>query len=325
MKKKISKREEREQRKAQDSERRKALDEAKAAALQKVQESKEKETDQKTIHEMQLNGKLETGIASAKKSSAKAAGLKSAFILNSNELLLTSFGNGNAAVAEKRIVDLTVEDINIKKPAFAATAGTAIIGIHSHIDANIDNPLHRALETETRRDLIGCADQLEQRFFGSTFSDNIHIQLIYNILDIEKLLTVHINHIIYVLNNLIRNDEEHDDLVGSLGSRIKSLEKIMSPDPAKTNMVRLKENFLKLCNDNHLSYFGIEVEHIPTLNTKVNGKGKATRKSPIRMPSICPPKNSFIFCRSSVVHGRRWRTAAKKISNICMISTRNPM
>lgn len=280
MKKKISKREEREQRKAQAFALRKAQDKAKAASDQKTQEAKEKETDQKAIHAMQLNGRLETGIASAKKSAAKAAGLKSAFVLNSNELLLTSFGNGNAAVPEKHIVDLTVEDINIKKPAFAATAETAVIGIHSHIDASIDNPLHRALETETRRDLIGCADQLEQRFFGSTFSDNIHIQLIYNILDIEKLLTVHINHIIYVLNNLIRSDTALDDLVGSLGSRTQSLEDIMSPDPTKQNKVHLKENFVKLCNGNRLSYFGIEVEHIPTLDTEANGKGKATRKKP---------------------------------------------
>ncbi len=43
---------------------------------------------------------------------------------------------------------------------------------------------------------------------GRTFEDNIHIQLIYNILDIEKIRSVHINNIIYEINNLFRRCKE---------------------------------------------------------------------------------------------------------------------
>ena len=46
-----------------------------------------------------------------KKSSAKAAGLKSTFVLENNKLLMTSFGNGNKAVIEK-IIDEKVDSVN---------------------------------------------------------------------------------------------------------------------------------------------------------------------------------------------------------------------
>ena len=38
--------------------------------------------------------------------------------------------------------------------------------------------------------MIHCRAALEERFFGKTFGDNIHIQLIHNILDIEKILYI---------------------------------------------------------------------------------------------------------------------------------------
>ncbi len=42
---------------------------------------------------------------------AKSAGLKSVFFIGDDKILVTSFGKGNNAVPEKRIVNRNVEDL----------------------------------------------------------------------------------------------------------------------------------------------------------------------------------------------------------------------
>lgn len=147
--------------------------------------------------------------AHSKKSGPKAAGVKSLFMLKDGEMLMTSFGRGNDAIQEKIVRSGVIKNLQ-DKPAFSAEAekkGYLVSGRLTH-DAMLDDPSQSAKAPGD--DLIGLRRQFEMLYFGTTFEDNIHIQLIYNILDIEKILTVHINNIVYEINNLFRRDG--DDL-----------------------------------------------------------------------------------------------------------------
>lgn len=149
------------------------------------------------------------------KSSAKAAGLKSAFVLGEGKVLITSFGKGNKAVREKRVVGGRMEPI-AETPALqlgtAEEKGKFTVSGRVFKGALEDDPLRRRVtpddpqqeRPEAREDSIRLKAKLEERFFGATFGDNIHIQLIYNVLDIDKLLSEHVNNSVYAINNLMR-------------------------------------------------------------------------------------------------------------------------
>ena len=145
-------------------------------------------------------------VSSIRVSSAKSAGLKSNFILDERTHLQTAFGRGNAAVPEKRITDGVVDNLN-PTPAFETKVMSYQYGISGRVSGVSDDPHHMGQGTHTAARKAKNAEQgvgqsvgflrekLEQKFYGQTFADNIHIQLIYSILDIEKLLASHINHI----------------------------------------------------------------------------------------------------------------------------------
>ena len=114
-------------------------------------------------------------LSEEKKSTAKAAGLKSTFIMGEKDLLMTSFGKGNAAVVEKKIAAGEVSDLT-DKPAFTAVAEKDIsFRIDGRVkNASTDNPLHIAEEkTKTREDLIHARSSLEMLYYGENFEDNI--------------------------------------------------------------------------------------------------------------------------------------------------------
>lgn len=205
-----------------------------------------------------------------KKTNAKAAGLKSVFIRPNRELLMNGFGRGNTAVLEKHVdSQRVVWDLNMDKPLFSVQPkdkGRYCVSGRG-LEALVDDPL--AFDTEARMDLIGCKDVLEQRYFGRTFEDNIHIQLIYNILDMEKLLAVHVNNMIYAIDNVTNadaySDVENDDFIGSLG--------LQRPFSEYKN-----EKFDAFLKCRRLSYFGSAF-----FNTGYDVKakaGKAVQKSP---------------------------------------------
>jgi hypothetical protein len=159
--------------------------------------------------------KRETG----DKSAAKIAGLKSTFIIGDNELLMTSFGRGNKAVPEKRVTQDEITSLNEPMKFDASRFEEKKFEILSERTISyIDDPTHRG-ENDLYRQ-FGLKEKLEKNFFGQTFSDTIHVQLIYNILDIEKILAVFSNNIIYELDNLARSgNEEKDDFVGYMNIR----------------------------------------------------------------------------------------------------------
>lgn len=149
----------------------------------------------------------------ATKSMAKAAGVKSVFVVE-NTVYMTSFGRGNDAVLEQKIVDTSHEQLNIDDPAYQLNVvtmnGYSVTGHRGEtVSAVTDNPLRRfnggkkdEPEQSVPTDMLCLKPTLEKKFFGKEFNDNIHIQLIYNILDIEKILAVYSTNAIYALNNM---------------------------------------------------------------------------------------------------------------------------
>lgn len=274
MKKKISPRELREQRNAQKQSfidaNAKQFNQAKKTAEERAEERRKAEEQaekQASAHRLVMRSisapKLLPArvrkLSTEQKSKAKAAGLKSTFILGEDKLLMTAFGKGNDAMIEKRINGNEIINVS-EKPTFSVTwEGETSFKIDGRVkDARADNPLHVS-ETivPEHDDLIHARTALEKRYFGENFSDNIHIQAIYNILDIDKILSIHINNIVFMLNNLLREDGlEFTDIVGDLLEG-KSYEKFLTPSGEKDEY-KLKA-FLKLCSAKQLRYLNLEV------------------------------------------------------------------
>ncbi len=190
-----------------------------------------------------------------KKSGPKAAGVKSLFQLKEGEMLMTSFGRGNDAIQEKAVHSGVIENLQ-EKPAFSAETekkGYVVSGRMTH-GAVLDDPSQSTKAPGD--DLIGLRRKFEELYFGTTFEDNIHIQLIYNILDIEKILTIHINNIIYEINNLFRRDgDDYADLFQSLRAS-KPFENLALDEQNDKSRSASKELFEELMNTRRRAYFG---------------------------------------------------------------------
>lgn len=213
--------------------------------------------------------------AEKKKSSVKAAGMKS-ILVSENKMYITSFGKGNSAVLEYE-----VDNDNYNKTQLSSKDNSNIElgdvdevnitfsskhGFGSGVEINTSNPTHRSGESSpVRWDMLGLKSELEKRFFGKTFDDNIHIQLIYNILDIEKILAVYVTNIVYALNNMlgIKDSESYDDFMGYL-STFNTYKVFTNPngstlsDDKKENIRKSLSKFNALLKTKRLGYFGLE-------------------------------------------------------------------
>lgn len=266
MKKKTNIREQREQKAAQARQAHQAKEAARQEVIRAQKEAEEKAAQEKARQERlrklseTLRPVRQRTLSEEKKSTAKAAGLKSTFITGENDLLMTSFGKGNAAVPEKKVTAGVVSDL-AEEPAFTVTPEQET---RFHIDgrvrnASTDNPLHRAEDRpKTRDDLIHARGALEKLYYGETFEDNIHIQAIYSILDVEKILSIHINNIVYMLNNFLRSEKEDvDDLIGYLDAKTP-YNKFVNPGDNNRNK-EILDLFRKLCKAKQLGYLNLEV------------------------------------------------------------------
>lgn len=203
---------------------------------------------------------------SKKKSSAKMAGLKSLCSLNNNEQIMISFGRGNKAIIEKRIdADGKVYQIAEEK-AFDAFPEKNQFVINGRVRGTADNPREN-LKKPVGQDMIRAKAMLEDLYFGTTFEDNIHIQLIYNILDIKKILAVHTNNIVYTLNNIRRTAKsDRDDIIGRAYFDLSE-----SYEHFKDNNKNYKL-FKEFTELDQLSYFGNAFYRKTTQEEKMNFK-----------------------------------------------------
>lgn len=212
--------------------------------------------------------------AEKKKSSVKAAGMKS-ILVSENKMYITSFGKGNSAVLEYEVdnndynktqlsskdnSNIELGDVNEVNITFSSKHG-----FESGVEINTSNPTHRSGESSpVRGDMLGLKSELEKRFFGKTFDDNIHIQLIYNILDIEKILAVYVTNIVYALNNMLgEGDESNYDFMGYL-STFNTYKVFTNPngstlsDDKKENIRKSLSKFNALLKTKRLGHFGLE-------------------------------------------------------------------
>lgn len=213
-------------------------------------------------------------VAEKKKSSVKAAGMKS-ILVSENKMYITSFDKGNSAVLEYEVDnnDYNKTQLSSKDNSNIELCGVNEVnitfsskhGFESGVEINTSNPTHRSGESSpVRWDMLGLKSELEKRFFGKTFDDNIHIQLIYNILDIEKILAVYVTNIVYALNNMLgEGDESNYDFMGYL-STFNTYKVFTNPngstlsDDKKENIRKSLSKFNALLKTKRLGYFGLE-------------------------------------------------------------------
>lgn len=245
--------------------------------------------------------------AEKKKSSVKAAGMKS-ILVSENKMYITSFGKGNSAVLEYEVdnndynktqlsskdnSNIELCDVNEVNITFSSKHG-----FESGVEINTSNPTHRSGESSpVRWDMLGLKSELEKRFFGKTFDDNIHIQLIYNILDIEKILAVYITNIVYALNNMlgVKGSESHDDFIGYLSTN-NIYDVFIDPDNSslsddkKANVRKSLSKFNALLKTKRLGYFGLEEP-----KTKDNRVSEAYKKRVYHMLAIVGQIRQCVF------------------------------
>ena len=197
------------------------------------------------------------------KSGAKAAGLKSVFTLTSGERLMTSFGRGNDAIVEKLVRAGTIESVrNDGKEAFSASMETGRFHVIGRVAGSSDDPAHSV--RTPGEDLIGVKAALERKFFGRTFDDSVHIQLIHAIQDVYKILAVYANNIVFTLDNLDRDaDMERDDFIGIGHLALEhSFADYLSPESTsltadkQRNLIRSRDSFEAFVNNPRLTYYG---------------------------------------------------------------------
>lgn len=256
--------------------------------------------------------------AEKKKSSVKAAGMKS-ILVSENKMYITSFGKGNSAVLEYEVDK--VDNNNYNKTQLSSKDNSNIElgdvnevnitfsskhGFESGVEINTSNPTHRSGESSSvRGDMLGLKSELEKRFFGKTFDDNIHIQLIYNILDIEKILAVYVTNIVYALNNMlgVKGSESHDDFIGYLSTN-NIYDVFIDPDNSslsddkKANVRKSLSKFNALLKTKRLGYFGLEEPK--TKDTRVS---QAYKKRVYHMLAIVGQIRQSVFHdKSSKLH-----------------------
>lgn len=248
--------------------------------------------------------------AEKKKSSVKAAGMKS-ILVSENKMYITSFGKGNSAVLEYEVDKVDNNDYNQTQLSSEDSSNIELHGVNevnitfsskhgfeSGVEINTSNPIHRSGESSpVRWDMLGLKSELEKRFFGKTFDDNIHIQLIYNILDIEKILAVYVTNIVYALNNMlgVKGSESHDDFIGYLSTN-NIYDVFIDPDNSslsddkKANVRKSLSKFNALLKTKRLGYFGLEEP-----KTKDNRVSEAYKKRVYHMLAIVGQIRQCVF------------------------------
>lgn len=143
----------------------------------------------------------------------KATGVKSILTVSEDTLLIASFGNHNTMIADKVIEKGVVTELQTDSVLSVVCSEVRdelhITGLLKE-EISVLNPLSKQ---ERKNDLINARGLLEKQFFGKVFQDNIHIQLIYNILDIEKIIGLYIGNVAYEIRNVFHLS---NDLIGIL-------------------------------------------------------------------------------------------------------------
>ena len=154
----------------------------------------------------------------SKKTAPKRIGVKSALAYGNGKLVVVSFGKGRFAEIVWKDGD-PVPSADASGPKF----GFRVVGVSDDVNfeqssvkeaplrAVMRNPagaLADVSRKEFMQDYLLLKDQYEGRFFGRTFAgENLRIQIVYQILNLQKTLGVFVNLALFCLNNLQRTGE----------------------------------------------------------------------------------------------------------------------
>ena len=154
----------------------------------------------------------------SKKTAPKRIGVKSALAYGNGKLVVVSFGKGRFAEIVWKDGD-PVPSADASGPKF----GFRVVGVSDDVNfeqssvkeaplrAVMRNPagaLADVSRKEFMQDYLLLKDQYEGRFFGRTFAgENLRIQIVYQILNLQKTLGVFVNAALFCLNNLQRTGE----------------------------------------------------------------------------------------------------------------------
>lgn len=243
--------------------------------------------------------------AKTKKTANKIAGLKSTLVVG-DDIYLTSFGKGNAAVIEQRIstsdafkvTSIPAEpSLSVKKADEIRFTFSSKRPFVENKDLSAANPLHTNSETNRKKpvggDMLSLKDELEKRYFGKTFDDNIHIQMIHNILDIEKIMAVYSTNITAALDHMVDEemDTEKEDFIGYMNT-FNTYEVFMDPskdsklkDKDRDNIKKSRDQFDKLLSTRRLGYFGFDIKD----------KDEKTRKQLFHLTAFAGQLRQWIF------------------------------
>lgn len=152
-----------------------------------------------------------------KKSKAKRMGVKSVFSHGDRRLVITRFGRGNSAEiaveSDAHGKELSLPH-RMEKSFTVQKIGEEIDLVRGVLDTVLNNPAD-----EVPEDYLGLKGTLEKIFFGKDFPmDSVRIQIIHNLLDIQKILGIYINDIIYTIANLQKMEKVEDCLGRSLNN-----------------------------------------------------------------------------------------------------------
>ena len=216
------------------------------------------------------------------KSTAKAIGVKAILNIDDKTRVVTSFGKGNDAVLEHKIVKDNIADdyhgklnLQVKKPKYEFKSNRKNSkGVVGYSDNSDD------YEGLDRLRLKGV---LENMIFGEEFQDNIRVQIAYAVFDIVKVLAIHSNNITYIINRLHR--ENNVDIVGGVLNYKYSYKNFVGDNKAKF------DNFYKNANDNFVYYDSI-----------LTYKGEGKIKKSVEINKAFDIFNVFSFLRNNVSH-----------------------
>ncbi|MGL6196317.1 MAG: hypothetical protein ACRC2T_15985 [Thermoguttaceae bacterium] len=129
------------------------------------------------------------------KTKAKRMGVKSVLAYGENKLAITAFGQGNDAEIAVS-TDAKGSDIHPlphRTDWFSVNRIDDEIGFErGELESLVKNPAENVGE-----DYLQIKGTLEKEFFGQEFpNDNARIQIIHNILDIQKIIGLYVNDII---------------------------------------------------------------------------------------------------------------------------------
>lgn len=233
------------------------------ARWQSAEQHQKKETQEKkaeTVQTANVPAVKNTPVIRSKKTKAKAAGMKSIFTVE-KQLYTTSFGRGNDANLEARIEGDIIEKL-CEQPNYELEKKECNLTVNGRNKMSANVLISR--ESSVKSDKMCLKEMLERKIFGKEYKDTLHVQIAYNIMDVQKIIALYSTQAVYALDNVLRNSgNENTDLIGNLGTR--TYDEFIKYDPKYNNPKAhdYRNDLTALSCSPYLGYFGDVFGNLP--------------------------------------------------------------